>query len=89
MSNLEEESLIVLLQQKDTEAFEAFYDKSAAAIYGLLLSQFEDKDKCALLLQHVFLKFYKELNTASVFPNGLFICLYRIARNIVLETKQF
>ncbi len=38
MSNLEEESLIVLLQQKDTEAFEAFYDKYAAANYGLLLS---------------------------------------------------
>ncbi len=82
--NLEDERLIVLLKQKDTKAFEAFYDKYAAAIYGLLLFQVKDKDKCALLLQQVFLNFYKELNTASVFPNGLFICLYRIARNIVL-----
>lgn len=87
ISNLEEESLIVLLQQKDTEAFEAFYDKYAAAIYGLLLSQVKDKDKCALLLQHVFLEFYKELNPASTFPNGLFVSLYRITIGIVLKTK--
>jgi len=87
ISNLEEESLIVLLQQKDTEAFEAFYDKYASAIYGLLLSLVKDTDKCSVLLQRVFLKFYQELNSASTFPNGLFVSLYRITIGIVLKTK--
>lgn len=83
--NLEDENLIVLLKQKDKKAFEYFYDKYAPSIYGLLLSHFKDSDKCTLLLQHIFLKFYKELNTTSVFPNGLFICLYRTALGVISE----
>jgi len=87
VKNLEEESFIALLQQKDTEAFESFYDKYAPCIYGLLLPYFKDTEKCSLLLQQIFLRFYNELNTASAFPNGLFICLYRIALRIMSEEK--
>ncbi len=57
-----EEELIVLLQQKDNKAFEAFYDKYAPCIYGLLLLQFKDTEKCSRLLQQIFLRFHKELN---------------------------
>ena len=85
---LEKESLIDLLQQKDTDAFEAFYDKYAPSIYGLLVSNFKDTDKCPLLLQKFFLRFYKELNSASAFPDGLFVYLYRIAMRIVSENKE-
>lgn len=86
--NLEEGTLIVLLKQKDKKAFEYFYDKYAPSIYGLLLSHFKNSDKSTLLLQHIFLRFYKELNTTSVFPNRLFVYLYRIAMRIVSENKE-
>jgi len=79
VKNIEEENAIVLLQQIDNEAFEVFYDKYAPAIYGVLLSHLKDSNKCSILLQQVFLRFYKELNAASAFPNGIFVCLYRIA----------
>ena len=85
---LEEENLIDLLQQKDTDAFEAFCHKYAPSIYGLLVSNFTDTDKCSLLLQKIFLQFYKELNYSTAFPNGLFVYLYRIAMRIASENKE-
>lgn len=82
-----EEELIVLLQQKDNKAFEAFYDMYAPVVYGLLISEIKDGDKCSRLLQKIFLRFYKKSNTTSAFPLGLFIYLYRIALNTVSENK--
>lgn len=81
-------NLTALLLQKDAKAFEAFYDKYAPAIYGLLIFHLKDSVKCALLLKQIFLRFYKELNTTSAFPNGLFICLYRIALKTISENKE-
>lgn len=83
-----EEELIVLLQQKDNKAFEVFYDRYAPCIYALLLLHFKDTEKCLLLLQQIFLRFYTELNTASAFPLGLFISLYRIAFNTISENRR-
>ena len=81
-----EQELADLLKQKDTNAFGYLYDKYAAAFYGMILNNLNKDEAVAQdILQEVFLKIWKSLDSYNSANEGLFVWMFRILRATIKD----
>ena len=85
MKSLAEKEILDLLSEKKPEFFSKVYDHYSAAIFGIISKKILEAEEARQILCNVFLTFAKALKTRQNFPEGIFICLYRITETLVCE----
>src|SRR3569833_137601 len=86
------EQLVSLLQLKNREAFSLLYDSYSEAIYGVICRMVTDKAAAEDLLQDVFVKIWRKIESYDAARGTLFTWMINIARNICIDylrSKQY
>ncbi len=80
-----EEELIVLLQNKDAQAFNYLYDNYSAALYGIIFRMVDDKELAEDILQETFVKIWNNFATYDSYKGRLFTWMLNITRNLTID----
>jgi RNA polymerase sigma factor (sigma-70 family) len=90
--HIAEEELIKLLRSRDREAFEYFYDRYSAAVYGVILKIVKIEELSEEVLQDAFLKFWDKIGDYDSEKGRLFTWMINITRNMAIDkirSKEF
>ena len=80
-----EEELIVLLGNKNKDAFSYLYDNYCGALNGVLFKITEDRELSEDLLQEAFLKIWKNFSSYDSTKGRLFTWMVNITRNLAID----
>lgn len=81
VSKMPTNDLVIGLQNKSEEAFSVLYDDYAAALLGVAFKIVNNKSVSEELLQDVFLKIWKHIDTFDASKGTLFTWMLNITRN--------
>lgn len=84
--------LVSLLQSKSREAFSILYDNYSEAIFGIICRMISNKAAAEDLLQDVFVKIWKKIDTYDAGKGTLFTWIINITRHICIDylrSKQY
>jgi RNA polymerase sigma-70 factor (ECF subfamily) len=82
---IEESELVLLLKQRHQSAFEYLYDNYSGALNTVVLSVISDRDVATDVLQEVFLKVWKQIDSYDETRGRLFTWMTNIARNAAID----
>ena len=88
----QESELVLLLKQRNESAFGYLYDNYSAALYSVIVSIIPDRELSNDILQEVFVKIWRQIETYDVTKGRLFTWMLNIARNAsidALRSKDF
>ncbi|SRR6266496_4562016 len=80
-----ETDLILLLRQREQSAFSYLYDNYSGALYGIILSIVPDKELANDVLQEVFVKIWKQVDSYDASKGRLFTWMMNIACNASID----
>jgi RNA polymerase sigma-70 factor (ECF subfamily) len=80
-----ESELIDLLKEKQQSAFGYLYDNYSGSLYTVILSIVPDKDMADDVLQEVFLKIWRQIESYDSIKGRLFTWMMNIARNSSID----
>ncbi len=80
-----ETDLILLLRQREQSAFSYLYDNYSGALYGIILSIVPDKELANDVLQEVFVKIWRQVDSYDASKGRLFTWMMNIARNASID----
>lgn len=80
--------LIKRLQEQDSKALSAIYDRYSGAIYGVIFRICKNKDQAEDLLQETFLKIWQKSYLYDPNKGKFFTWAYRIAKNTTLNAVR-
>ncbi len=83
-----ESELVGLLKQRDQLAFEYLYDNYAGALNSVILSILAEKELAKDVLQDVFVKIWKQIETYDDSKGRLFTWMMNIARNASIDALR-
>ncbi|HWB26423.1 MAG TPA: sigma-70 family RNA polymerase sigma factor [Chitinophagaceae bacterium] len=86
------EQLVTLLQAKNKEAFSVLYDSYSEALYGIICKMVNNNAVAEDLLQDVFVKIWKKIDTYNSAKGTLFTWMINITRHICIDylrSKQY
>jgi RNA polymerase sigma-70 factor, ECF subfamily len=78
---METNELVIGLQNKSEEAFSVLYDDYSAALFGIAFKIVKNKTAAEELLQDVFVKIWKHIDTYDATKGTLFTWMLNITRN--------
>ena len=84
--------LVLLLKQRKELAFNYLYDNYSAALYSVIINIVPDRELSNDILQEVFVKIWRQIETYDVTKGRLFTWMLNIARNAsidALRSKNF
>jgi RNA polymerase sigma-70 factor (ECF subfamily) len=84
--------LVRLLQSGDKQAFEYFYERYSAAVYGIILKIVKIEELAEEVLQDAFLKFWDKIKDYNPEKGRLFTWMLSISRNMAIDkfrSKEF
>lgn len=85
VKKMEESELVMLLKQRHQSAFEYLYDNYAGALNTVILSVVTDRELANDVLQEVFVKVWKQIETYDESRGRLFTWMTNIARNASID----
>lgn len=80
-----EAELIERLKNQDAEAYSLLYDNYSAALYGIINTILKDDEVAQDVLQTVFIKIWKSINTYNREKGTLFTWMLNVARNSSID----
>ncbi len=80
--------LIKRLQNQDSNALSAIYDRYSGALYGVILRICKNEEWAQDLLQETFLKIWQKSNQYDWEKGKFFTWSYRIAKNLTLNALR-
>jgi len=83
-----EEELVMLLQQKDKQAFSYLYDHYAPALNTVIFRMVNDNALAEDILQEVFVKIWNHLSDYDKYKGRLFTWMLNIAKNHSIDTLR-
>lgn len=84
-----EGELVILLKNKDKDAFSYLYDNYSAALYGVILRILsKDAEAAQDILQDVFLKIWNKIDLYDNSKGTLFTWMINISRNTAIDTLR-
>lgn len=83
-----EEVLVAKLTQRDQKAFHWLYDQYSPALYGVVLKIVRDDELAQDLVQDIFIKIWKNLDSYDSDKGRLFTWLLNIARNTAIDSLR-
>lgn len=84
----QEGELVLLLKQRQESAFSYLYDNYSAALYSVIISIVPDRELSNDILQEVFVKIWRQIETYDVTKGRLFTWMLNIARNASIDTLR-
>jgi RNA polymerase sigma factor (sigma-70 family) len=87
--NLYQESeLVLLLKQRQESAFNYLYDHYSGSLYSVVVSIVPDRELANDLLQEVFIKIWRQIETYDNTKGRLFTWMLNIARNASIDAVR-
>jgi len=80
-----EEELVMLLQQRQQQAFEYLYDNYSGALFQLIVSIIPDREIAKDVLQDVFIKIWNQISSYDASKGRLFTWMLNISRNASID----
>jgi RNA polymerase sigma-70 factor (ECF subfamily) len=85
---ISEEELIAQLKSKSELGFSYLYDNYSAALLGVIYRIVNDEDRSNDVLQEVFIKIWKSIETYERGKGTLFTWMLNIARNAAIDSNR-
>ncbi|MHB1921376.1 MAG: RNA polymerase sigma factor [Chitinophagaceae bacterium] len=83
-----ESDLIVQLKSKDEQAFSYLYDHYSAALYGVIMKIVNLEETSQDILQEVFVKIWRNMESYDPAKGKLFTWMLNVARNTAIDTLR-
>ncbi len=83
--NIDNQKLVSLLKAKDQKGFELLYERYAPTLYGVILKIVTKEENANDILQEVFLKIWRNIDSYSVQKANLYTWMLTIARNSAID----
>ncbi len=80
-----QEELLVQIYKKDGKAFTTLYEMYSKNLYGVIFNIIKDKEEAEDILQEVFVKIWKNLETYNEGKGRFFTWIINIARNATID----
>lgn len=87
-SLVSESVLLEKLISRDQQAFQWLYDQYSAALYGVVLRIVRDEEQAQDLLQDIFVKIWKNLDSYDASKGRLFTWMLNVARNTSIDALR-
>ncbi len=83
-----EKELVMLLKQRQQSAFSYLYDNYSSALQAIILNIVPDYDQAADVLQEVFVKIWRQIESYDETKGRLFTWMLNVARNASIDTVR-
>lgn len=83
-----EHELVTLLKQREQSAFSYLYDNYAGSLFSIILNIVPDRDLASDVLQEVFIKIWKQIETYDNAKGRLFTWMLNISRNASIDAVR-
>jgi RNA polymerase sigma-70 factor, ECF subfamily len=80
--------LVSLLKRKDERAYNYLYDNYSAALYGVIMKVVNIEETASDVLQEVFVKIWRNIESYDQQKGKLFTWMLNIARNTAIDTVR-
>ena len=80
-----QEELLPLLLKKDDRSFTLLYDNYSKSLYGIIFNLIKVKEEAEDVLQEVFVKIWKDIDTYNTSKGRLYTWMLNIARNSSID----
>ena len=80
-----QEELIPLLLKKDDSSFTLLYDNDSKSLYGVIFTLIKDREEAEDVLQEVFVKIWKNIDSYNESKGRLYTWILNIARNTSID----
>jgi RNA polymerase sigma-70 factor, ECF subfamily len=80
-----QEELLPLVLKKDDRAFTVLYDMYSKNLYGVIYNLIRDREEAEDVLQEVFVKIWKNIETYNESKGRFFTWILNIARNTTID----
>ncbi|RTL13121.1 MAG: sigma-70 family RNA polymerase sigma factor [Flavobacteriaceae bacterium] len=80
-----QEELLPLLLKKDDRSFTLLYDNYTKSLYGIIFNLIKDKEEAEDVLQEVFIKIWKNIDSYNTSKGRLYTWMLNIARNSSID----
>lgn len=82
---MKQEELLPLLLKKDDRSFTLLYDNYSKSLYGVIFNLIKDKEEAEDLLQEVFVKIWKNIDSYNDSKGRFYTWMLNIARNATID----
>ena len=83
-----EPELVLLLQQRNKAAYSYLYDNYAGALRAVIFNIVNDEELANDILQDVFVKIWKQIDSYDTLKGRLFTWMLNISRNASIDTVR-
>lgn len=83
-----ETELVASLKNKDRQAFNYLYDNYAGALYGVIIKILDKQEVASDILQEVFVKIWRNIDSYDAGRGRLYTWMLNIARNAAIDTLR-
>jgi RNA polymerase sigma-70 factor (ECF subfamily) len=83
-----EAELVAILKERQQSAFGYLYDNYSGSLYSVILSIITDKELANDVLQEVFVKIWRQIETYDSNKGRLFTWMMNITRNASIDTLR-
>ena len=83
-----EEELVLMLRNKDQQAFSYLYDNYSANLNGTIYRMVEDNGIAEDILQEAFVKIWKNFSSYDSSKGRLFTWMLNLTRNLTIDTLR-
>ncbi len=83
-----ESELVMLLKQRQQSAFNYLYDNYSGALFTVILNVVSDRELASDVLQEVFVKIWRQIETYDETKGRLFTWMMNISRNASIDTLR-
>lgn len=80
-----QEELLPLIYKKDSKAFTLLYDMYSKSLYGVIFNLVKDREEAEDVLQEVFVKIWKNIDSYAETKGRLYTWMLNIARNTSID----
>lgn len=87
-TKIEENELVSLLQKGDKDAFDLLYSNYSSALYGIIYRILQKEDIAGDVLQDVFVKVWKKIDSYDTKKGTLYTWMLNIARNTAIDNVR-
>ncbi len=84
----QESELVMLLKQRQELAFSYLYDHYSASLYSVIVSIISDRELSNDILQDVFVKIFRQIDTYDTTKGRLFTWMLNVARNASIDAVR-
>ena len=83
-----ETELVTLLKKRQQEAYNYLYDHYSGSLYSIILNIVPDRDYASDVLQEVFIKIWRQIESYDNTKGRLFTWMLNIARNASIDAVR-